>query len=52
MLLDNELIVNEENDINKFGKKGKGKKKKGKGQFVEFNIHNFDLDKDFPKLKK
>ena len=52
MLLNNELYVDEETDKNKnAGKKGKGKKKKGKGQFVEFNIHDYDLDKDFPKLK-
>ena len=50
MLLDNEIIENEESNQNKKGK-GKGKKKKGKGQFVEFNIHDYDLDKDFPKLK-
>ena len=50
MLLNNELIDNEEGNHNN-GKKGKGKKKKGKGQFVEFNIHDYDLDKDFPKLK-
>ena len=54
MLLNNEIIENEEsnnNTNNPHGKKGKGKKKKGKGQFVEFNIHDYDLDKDFPKLK-
>ena len=50
MLLNNELVDNEEGNNNN-GKKGKGKKKKGKGQFVEFNIHDYDLDKDFPKLK-
>ena len=50
MLLNNELVDNEESNNNN-GKKGKGKKKKGKGQFVEFNIHDYDLDKDFPKLK-
>mgnify|MGYP002624696947 FL=1 len=50
MLLNNELPDNEESNNNN-AKKGKGKKKKGKGQFVEFNIHDFDLDKDFPKLK-
>ena len=54
MLLNNEIIVNEESHdkSDKFGKKGKGKRKKGKGQFVDFNLNNFDLDKDFPKLKK
>lgn len=47
MLLNNELPEkNENNDM-----QGKGKKKKGKKKFVEFNIHDFDLDKDFPKLK-
>jgi hypothetical protein len=50
MLLNNELPENEEGNHNN-AKKGKGKKKKGKGQFVEFNIHDYDLDKDFPKLK-
>jgi len=50
MLLNNELVDNEESNHNN-AKKGKGKKKKGKGQFVEFNIHDYDLDKDFPKLK-
>ena len=50
MLLNNELIENEETNNNQ-NRKGKGKKKKGKGQFVEFNIHDYDLDKDFPKLK-
>ena len=51
MLLNNEIIENEESNNNAQGKKGKGKKKKGKGQFVEFNIHDYDLEKDFPKLK-
>ena len=53
MLLNNEIIENEEetHNNNNQNKKGKGKKKKGKGQFVEFNIHDYDLDKDFPKLK-
>ena len=50
MLLNNEINENEESHdkFDKGGKKGKGKKKK----FVDFNIHNFDLDKDFPKFKK
>ena len=51
MLLNNEIIENEENNNQNKKGKGKGKKKKGKGQFVEFNIHDYDLDKDFPKLK-
>ena len=51
MLLDNEIIENEENNNQNKKGKGKGKKKKGKGQFVEFNIRDYDLDKDFPKLK-
>ena len=44
MLLNNELDDNKESNNKK-----KGKKKKGK--YVDFNIKDFDLDKDFPKLK-
>ena len=54
MLLNNEIVENEEeneNDDNTKSKKGKGRKKKGKGQFVEFNINDYNLEKDFPKLK-
>ena len=47
MLLNNELDEYKE-DKNK-NNKTKGKRKKGK--YVDFNIHDFDLDKDFPKLK-
>ena len=46
MLLNNELDEKKEDNKNN---KTKGKKKKGK--YVEFNINDFDLDKDFPKLK-
>jgi hypothetical protein len=50
--LNNEPIEEEHNNNSNTNKnKGKGKKNK-KGKFVEFNIHDFDLDKDFPKLKK
>ena len=48
MLLNNELDENKESNNNK-NNKTKGKKKKGK--YVEFNINDFDLDKDFPKFK-
>jgi len=44
MLLNNELDENKESNNKK-----KGKKKKGK--YVDFNIKDFDFDKDFPKLK-
>ena len=44
-LLSDELDEKKEKDNNK----KKGKKKKGK--YVDFNINDFDLDKDFPKLK-
>ena len=48
-LLDNELNENENKESNNKG--NKGKKKKGKKKFVDFDINNFDLDKDFPKFK-
>ena len=48
MLLNNELDESKESNNNK-NNKTKGKKKKGK--YVEFNINDFDLDKDFPKFK-
>ena len=44
MLLNNEIDENKESNNKK-----KGKKKKGK--YVDFNIKDFDLEKDFPKLK-
>ena len=47
MLLHNEINDNTENNNNKNNKK-KGKKK---GKYVEFNISDFDLEKDFPKFK-
>ena len=48
MLLNDEFDENKESN-NKNNNKKKGKKKKGK--YVEFNINDFDLEKDFPKLK-
>ena len=47
MLLHDEINDNTENNNNKNNKK-KGKKK---GKYVEFNISDFDLEKDFPKFK-
>ena len=47
MLLNNEIIEKGENDINHIQEK-KGKRKKGKGQFIEFNIHDY---KKFLKVK-
>ena len=47
MLLNNELDENKEKE-NK-NHKTKGKKKKGK--YIEFNINDYDLENDFPKLK-
>ena len=47
MLLNNELDENKESTDKKV--KNKGKKKKGK--YIEFNMNDFDLDKDFPKFK-
>ena len=54
-LLNNESINDEpenNNNNNNNYHKGKGKKKKGKANFVEFNIKDFNMDKDFPKMKK
>ena len=45
-LLDNELQDNKDDKNNK--KKGK----KNKGKYVEFNMNDFDYEKDFPGFKK
>ena len=50
MLLHDEINDNTENNNNKNNKKKKKKGKK-KGKYVEFNISDFDLEKDFPKFK-
>ena len=48
MLLHDEINDNTENNNNNKNNKKKGKKK---GKYVEFNISDFDLEKDFPKFK-
>ena len=50
-----ENIINPKTKISMSSKKNEEKKiknKKGKGKFVEFNINDYNLKIDFPKLKK
>ena len=46
-LLNNENLI----DDHENNHKGKGKKKKGKANFVEFNIKDFNMDKSFQNKK-